>query len=83
MPIVGEGGYVDLPLEGIMHDQMRENIDFEKGEFIPTGPIAPVYSTTELDHSIRNETDVYIHNHHNRLDWDRAVTTGSYPWKLR
>jgi hypothetical protein len=77
---VNDGTYFPNPLIGKMHDQMRENINFGKSQFIAPGPVAPVERLTNFDLWITNPFASDIHNSRNRNHWDTLTITGSYPW---
>ena len=78
---IAEGDYFPLPLSGIMHDQMRENINFEKSDFTTITPVAPIDQITTFTQSIRNPVDPFIHK--NRLrNKDNLRELGYFPWKI-
>ena len=79
---VHEGTYFPNPLCGIMHDQMRENINFNKSQFIANGPVAAIDRLTNFDKDIKNPFDLGLYNHRNRNHWDKTSITGSYPWEI-
>ena len=79
---VTDGTYVQYPLVGHMHDQMRENINFGKAEFVDLTPIAPVESITQLDYGIKNETDLDTYMHPYRRAVNTADTLGTFAWPL-
>jgi hypothetical protein len=79
---VHEGTYFPNPLCGIMHDQMRENINFNKSQFIANGPVAAIDRLTNFDKDIKNPFDLGLYNHRNRNHWDKTSITGSYPWDI-
>lgn len=77
---IHDGTYFPRPLQGIMHDQVRENINFGKNQMIATGPIAPIDSYNNFDKPIMNQFERSIYNHPNRCPWDTLTTEGTYPW---
>jgi len=79
---IHDGTYFPKPLRGIMHDQVRENINFGKNQMIATGPVAPINRVTNFDKTIRNQFAKDIYTHPNRNPWDSLTKLGTYPWKV-
>ena len=79
---IADGTYAEFPLAGIMHDQMRENINFGKSDFIQLTPYAPVESTTQLDTIIPSETDLDTYMSVHRNPTNTTDTLGTYAWPL-
>ena len=79
---VNDGTYFPEPLKGQMHDQMRENINFGKSQFIAPGPVAPVERLTNFDLPITNPFARDIYHNRNRNHWDTLTINGSYPWSV-
>jgi hypothetical protein len=79
----GEGNeLISNPIDGTMHDQMRENINFGKDQMINVNPTAPIHQKTMFDVPVQNPFDATLYNHPHRDRWNTLVTLGTYPWVI-
>lgn len=75
-----EGDYVPMPHSGAMHDRTREHINWNKRDFIPISPIAPIDTSTVLQHEVHNQGDPLEEMNPLREKWDAYDTTCVQPW---